>query len=184
MSTQSSGVAVVGDAGDGGDIDYYGALVEVVELEYPGRRKVVLFRCKWWDVHGKGKGTTLKEDKYGFISINCRHLLKTNDHFILAGQASQVFYVEDIANEGWHVVLKAQPRDSYDMPPDTDDCGITDDGVEAYLQDESFDAQAIASTSLEDDYINLRRSDIDPIIVNSVSTSKRGKRLKQRIRTL
>ncbi|XP_020270974.1 uncharacterized protein LOC109846163 [Asparagus officinalis] len=144
LSTQSSGVAVVGDAGDGGDIDYYGALVEVVELEYPGRRKVVLFRCKWWDVHGKGKGTALKEDKYGFIS--------------------------------WHVVLKAQPRDSYDMPPDTDDCEITDDGVEAYLQDESFDAQAIASTSLEDDYINLRRSDIDPIIVNSVSTSKKRKK--------
>ncbi|XP_020262532.1 uncharacterized protein LOC109838506 [Asparagus officinalis] len=37
------------------DPNYYGALVEVVELEYPGRRKVVLFRCKWWDVHGKGK---------------------------------------------------------------------------------------------------------------------------------
>ncbi|XP_020259681.1 uncharacterized protein LOC109836224 [Asparagus officinalis] len=167
---------IVGDAGDGGDIDYYGALVEVVELEYLGGRKVVLFRCKWWDVHGKGKETALKEDKYGFISINCRHLLKTNDHFILAGQTSQVFYVEDIANEGWHVVLKAQPRDSYDMPPDTDDCEITDDGVEAYLQDESFDAQAIASTSLVDDDINLRRSDIDPIIVNSVSTSKKMKK--------
>ncbi|XP_020249677.1 uncharacterized protein LOC109827128 [Asparagus officinalis] len=177
LSTQNSGVAVVGDAGDGGDIDYYGALVEVVELEYLGGRKVVLFRCKWWDVHGKGKETVLKEDKYGFVSINCRHLLKTNEHFILAGQASQVFYVEDIANEGWHVVLKAQPRDSYDMPPDTDDCEITDDGVKAYLQDESFDAQAIASTSLmEDDYINLRRSDIDPIIVNSVSTSKKRKK--------
>ncbi|XP_020243280.1 uncharacterized protein LOC109821506 [Asparagus officinalis] len=144
LSTQNSGVAVVGDAGDGGDIDYYGALVEVVELEYPGRRKVVLFCCKWWDVHGKGKGTALKEDKYGFIN--------------------------------WHVVLKAQPRDSYDMPPDTDDCEITDNGVEAYLQDESFDAQAIASISLEDDYINLRRSDIDPIIVNSVSTSKKRKK--------
>ncbi|XP_020243341.1 uncharacterized protein LOC109821575 [Asparagus officinalis] len=176
LSTQNSGVAVVGDAGDGGDIDYYGALVEVVELEYLGGRKVVLFRCKWWDVHGKGKETALKEDKYGFVSINCRHLLKTNDHFILAGQASQVFYVEDIANEGWHVVLKAQPRDSYDMPPNTDDCEITDDGVEAYLQDESFDAQAIASTSLVDDGINLRRSDIDPIIVNSVSTSKKRKK--------
>ncbi|XP_020249180.1 uncharacterized protein LOC109826563 [Asparagus officinalis] len=160
---------IVGDAGNGGDIDYYGALVEVVELEYLGGRNVVLFRCKWWDVHGKGKETALKEDKYGFISINCRHLLKTNDHFILAGQASQVFYVEDIANEGWHVVLKAQPRDSYDMPPDTDDYEITDDGVEAYLQDESFDAQAITYTSLVDDDINLRRGDIDPIITYDVS---------------
>ncbi|XP_020271111.1 uncharacterized protein LOC109846297 [Asparagus officinalis] len=167
---------IVGDGGDDGDIDYYGALVEVVELEYLDGRKVVLFRCKWWDVHGKGKETALKEDKNGFISINCRHLLKTNDHFILAGQASQVFYVEDITNEGWHVVLKAQPRDSYDMPPDTDDCEITDDGVEAYLQDESFDTQAIASTSLVDDDINLRRSDIDPIIVNSVLTSKKRKK--------
>ena len=55
-------------------------------------------------------------DEYGFVSINCKRQLKTNEHFILASQANQAFYANDNVNKGWHVVLKSQPNSSYEVP--------------------------------------------------------------------
>ena len=33
-----------------GDIEYFGILEEIIELEYQGRLNVVLFRCLWYDI--------------------------------------------------------------------------------------------------------------------------------------
>nr|CAD1838579.1 unnamed protein product [Ananas comosus var. bracteatus] len=102
LRTQNSGVVVVGDTGSETERrDYYGVLTEIIELQYLGGRRVVLFRCNWWDIYNKEKG--VKIDEYGHISVNCQRLLKTNEPFVLANQASQVFYASDNVNKGGKV---------------------------------------------------------------------------------
>ncbi|XP_072073855.1 uncharacterized protein [Arachis hypogaea] len=66
------------------NVAYYGRLFEIVELDYFGRFKVVLFRCKWYDA---GK------DKYGLTFVHFYKKCFQNEHFILASQAHQCFYV-------------------------------------------------------------------------------------------
>ncbi|KAH0650206.1 hypothetical protein KY284_030118 [Solanum tuberosum] len=56
-------------------------------------------------------------DYYGVLWI----FLKTNEPFILADQASQVFYANNNSNKGWQVVRKTQPRDSFDIVELIDD---------------------------------------------------------------
>lgn len=46
---------------------------------------------------------------------------KINDPFILANQSSQVCYVDNLANNGWHIVEKVQARDSFDVGDKEDD---------------------------------------------------------------
>ena len=64
-------------------------------------------------MHSKGRG--YKEDKYGFILINSKRKLRTNEPYVLASQAQQV-YVKDTKDPNWLVVVKTKPRDWYDMP--------------------------------------------------------------------
>ncbi|KAH0722630.1 hypothetical protein KY290_005286 [Solanum tuberosum] len=57
-------------------------------------------------------------DYYGdddFVSVNPGRFLKINEPFVLANQASQVFYANDNSNKGWQVVMKTQPRDSFEI---------------------------------------------------------------------
>ncbi|CAL1411204.1 unnamed protein product [Linum trigynum] len=114
LKTQSSGVVVVGDNGvDVEAVDYYGVLRKVVELQFLGGRTLALFCCDWCDVYDKGKG--VKVDENGFVSVNLKRTLKMNEPFVLANQVSQVFYLDDNLNKGWHVVVKVQPREIYAM---------------------------------------------------------------------
>ena len=107
-------------------------------LEYLGGNRVVLFRCNWWDVHDVGRG--VKVDKFGFVSLNSQRLLKTNDPFVLASQASQVFYCNDVANKGWLVALKVQPRDVYDISmPIGDEFQVENDNDEITSSANLFD---------------------------------------------
>ncbi|XP_059279095.1 uncharacterized protein LOC132033211 [Lycium ferocissimum] len=120
LRTQNCGVVVVGETDEENkNIDYYGELTEILELQFTGGRRVVLFRCLWFDVYDQERG--IKEDKYGFVSVNRQRFLKINEPFVLANQASQVFYVNDLSNKGWHVVRKVQPRDSFDVGEKEDD---------------------------------------------------------------
>ncbi|KAH0660304.1 hypothetical protein KY285_028863 [Solanum tuberosum] len=82
-------------------------------------RGVVLFRCNWFDVCDEIKG--VKKDEYNFVSVNLNRFLKTNEPFVLADQASQVFYANDNSHKGWQVVRKTQPRDSYEIVEQMDD---------------------------------------------------------------
>ena len=114
LRTQNCGVVVVGESDEENKtVDYYGELTEILELQFVGGRRVMLFRCVWFDVYDKERG--VKVDEYGFVSVNWQRLLKVNEPFVLANQASQVFYVDDLSNKGWHIVQKVQPRDSFDV---------------------------------------------------------------------
>ncbi|KAK0601149.1 hypothetical protein LWI29_021662 [Acer saccharum] len=95
-----------------GDVSYFGNVVDVIELDYYGGRKVVLFKCDWIDINSN-QGT--KKDELGFTLVNPSYLQKTEEPFILASQAIQVFYVEDPMEIDLHVVVFTKPRDLYDM---------------------------------------------------------------------
>lgn len=113
LKTQNSGVVVNGD--NGADrLNYYGVLIDVVELQYLGGNRVVLFKCDWRDIHSPGRG--IERDRHGFVSVNSQRILQTNEPFVLASQCEQVFYVRDNARSGWLVVTKAVPREFYVVP--------------------------------------------------------------------
>ncbi|KAK4709718.1 hypothetical protein R3W88_004231 [Solanum pinnatisectum] len=120
LRTQNCGVVVLGENDkDSENLDYYGVLIDVIELQFVMDRRVVLFRCNWFDVCDEIKG--VKKDEYDFVSVNPARLLKTNEPFVLANQASQVFYANDNSNKGWKVAMKTQPRDSFEIVEQMDD---------------------------------------------------------------
>lgn len=132
--TQNSGVMVLGD-----DVEYYGVLTEILEIQYLGGRRVPLFRCNWVDVFNKDRG--IRIDKYGLTSVNLQGLLQTDEPFVLASQAAQVFFVKDNQIKGWHLIEKMQPRDTYQVPAGESDDESTeveqDDGNEEDILDDS-----------------------------------------------
>jgi len=48
---------------------YYEKLVDIIELDYYSKCKVVLFRCDWLNVNSRG----LEKDKIGFTLLNFLH---------------------------------------------------------------------------------------------------------------
>ena len=109
-----------------GDVDYYGVVTDIIELDYHNGRKVILFDCDWFDV--KSKSFRTKKDEFGFTLVNCEHRLPPDDSFILGSQATQVFYVQDPIDTDWFVATKTKPRDIYNMLDiDIEDLNTTQD---------------------------------------------------------
>ena len=111
--TQNSGVSVATEGG----ITYYDVLTDSIELNYSKKLRYVLFKCEWVDVDS-GRG--YKTDKFGFPLVNFTRLIHKGDRlidepYVLASQASQVFYVEDPRHKDWMVVVKTKARDVFDV---------------------------------------------------------------------
>ena len=67
--TDSTGVCVKGDIGDG-QYDWHGVVNEILELKYLSKphKRVVLFNYEWYDLtHPRG---TCKHNHYKIIEIN------------------------------------------------------------------------------------------------------------------
>ena len=95
--TQNSGVCIVTEGGT----TYYDVLIDIIELIYSNKYRYVLFKCQWADVIS-GRGC--KKDEFRFPLVNFSRLIHTSDQLIdepsiLASQASQVFYVEDVRHK-------------------------------------------------------------------------------------
>ncbi|KAG8491052.1 hypothetical protein CXB51_014206 [Gossypium anomalum] len=100
-----------------GNVEYYGLLTDIIELDYYGRWKVILFRCDWADVN-TARG--IKKDQFGFTMVNFSRLIHTgqqlmDEPYVFSSQVKQVFYSKDPTDEGWYVVLWNTPRDLFDM---------------------------------------------------------------------
>ncbi|KAK5845195.1 hypothetical protein PVK06_001354 [Gossypium arboreum] len=108
-----------------GNVEYYGLLIDIIELEYYGRWKVVLFQCDWADVNTARR---IKKDQFGFTMVNFSRLIHTgqqlmDEPYVFSSQVKQVFYSKDPTDEGWYVVLRNTPRDLFDMGNGSrDDC--------------------------------------------------------------
>lgn len=55
-----------------GNVDYYGILNDIIELDCFGKIKVVLFQCDWVDANSN---RDIKKDNYGFIMVNFTRLI-------------------------------------------------------------------------------------------------------------
>lgn len=72
-----------------GNVKYYGSLDEIIELSYHGHFNVVLFKCIWYHSEFDGQ----------FTFVNKNKNIYQGEPFILASQAHQVFYVEDLTRD-------------------------------------------------------------------------------------
>lgn len=84
------------------DMVFYGVIDEILELDYHHFR-IPLFKCSW--------AATIKDDKMGFTLVNLNKLAFKDDAFILASQATQVFYVRDPMDSQWSVVIPSPLRE-------------------------------------------------------------------------
>ncbi|KAL0005927.1 hypothetical protein SO802_013488 [Lithocarpus litseifolius] len=110
--TQNSGVSVATKGG----ISYYGVLTDIIKLNYSGNIRHMLFKCTWVDDQNR-RG--YKNDEIGFPMVNFTHSIHGGEElvdelYVLASQATQVFYVEDKRQKDWYVVVKTKARDVFD----------------------------------------------------------------------
>ena len=90
---------------------YYGVIKEIWELDY-GEFRVPVFKCEW--VNGNA-GVHL--DKMGFTLVDLQRIGYKDKTFIMAAQARRVFYVEDLSDSRWPVVLQGKGSG---IPPNID----------------------------------------------------------------
>ena len=122
---QNCGVFVLANVpGAIGQVNCYGRVVDMFEVKYYGHaepgdrgRPMMLFKCEWINSESP-RG--MKIDQYEFTMVNFNQLGFKEDPFILASQALQAFYVEDTIEKDWHVVVRTQPRDLFDVLEDSD----------------------------------------------------------------
>ncbi|KAH6778240.1 hypothetical protein C2S51_009552 [Perilla frutescens var. frutescens] len=118
-ATMNSGVCIKEAGYNSGESDYYGRLLEVVEVDYPGlpAKKTVLFKCEWFDTSPAG---TQVHPLYKMVSINHKRKYSGDDAFVLASQAIQVFYCSypslNRSKLDWLAVCKTQARAKVHIP--------------------------------------------------------------------
>ncbi|XP_020085892.1 uncharacterized protein LOC109708518 [Ananas comosus] len=170
LKSQNSGVWVQGDDGYCSR-DYFGQLLDIIELQYQGSNKVFLFKCHWWDVCTVGRG--YREDNDGFFAVNTDRQLPTNaiDPYVLASQAQQVYYVEDINDPKWHFVIKTRPRDLYDIPTmESNEVGVQSSSImEEIIQEAEIIGNSCGYMNIEDedDGFELIRNDTEGITIDA-----------------
>jgi hypothetical protein len=105
-------------------IEYYGEVEEIYELHFVGSNppKVVIFKCHWFDPE-----KTRRQDKVGLVEIQRDNKLDYEDVYIVAQEATQVYYLtypctsKKVKNlEGWDVVYKVSPRGRAPAPNEED----------------------------------------------------------------
>jgi hypothetical protein len=141
-----------------GGVNYYGKLVDIIELNYSGLFMVPLFKCEWANTTNP-RG--MKIDKLGFTSINFTRLIHTGEHeddepYIKAAEAQMVYFVDDEKEKGWSIPIHLKPRDLYDM-------GKEDN--EITTSNESYPSRNLEQLFLDDTFpIHLARdaTDDDP----------------------
>ncbi|GET04313.1 uncharacterized protein LOC108207459 [Rhizophagus clarus] len=92
-----------------GNVNYYGTIEEILEVDYWGEFSVVLFRCSWYQE---------EKDVYGLTRVNFRKAHQKSDPYVFASQVQQVFYVEDPTEKMIYNVIKKVPRDCCDIEKD------------------------------------------------------------------
>jgi hypothetical protein len=105
-------------------VEYYGRVEEIYELEFYGSNppKVVIFKCHWFDPN-----KVRREDKIGLVEIQRDSKLNCEDVYIVAQQATQVYYMSYPCTsknaqklQGWDVVYKVSPRGRAPVPNEED----------------------------------------------------------------
>ena len=85
-----------------GFMPYYGIIQEIWEVSYT-KFKVPVFKCQWID-----NKNGVERDDFGMTRVDFLKVGYKDEPFIMAHQATQVFYVKDPSNERWSVVLRGK----------------------------------------------------------------------------
>ena len=184
-SVQNSGVALVAEttcfeSGNNNDFlmgkkTYYGVIKDIVELNYAHEGNVVLFKCDWVDNRVEDKW--VKTDQFGATSVNFKHLFNTGENFsdepfILASQAVQVFYVPNGIDTKWVTVSQSKPRDYYDI--DNLEIEHIENGNALVVPLPDLDAGV--TVDVVNGIIPAVRTDIDGTIVDRKKSRKQSKK--------
>lgn len=160
--TQNYGVVVKAD--ESGTHYYYGVLVDIVQLNYFGDHHVMLFKCDWYE------GRSVQRDKFNYTSVNMSKPWKTNEPFVLATQAEQVYYVDDIKlGKDWKVVIHAQARGVWNVVENQDDEFMTMN--ESVQQNESHFTDDMIQVS--NDFVDWSRNGVPSSTISSTTVTSR-----------
>ncbi|KAI3447069.1 hypothetical protein Pfo_003734 [Paulownia fortunei] len=141
---------------------FFGVLKDVVILFYTSGYKVHLFWCDWFQCNLKNKSVV---QEFGFTCIDTSKIWYEDDPFILATQARQVYYLDDIKCRGsWKVVQKVQHREIYEVIEKEDDNS-------GELESPSNEISLMVRDDLE--IPHLCRVDIQPQHVELLDTQSR-----------
>ena len=106
--TQNSGI-MSADTYDKEIIEMYANITDIIQLQYissfEDHRCVVLLCCHWYNLFSRIAKP--RADDY-FKSINVKAAYQTNEPFILANQATQIFFLEDTfaRSDDWRVLQR------------------------------------------------------------------------------
>lgn len=91
LVTQNSGVLV---KSENSDMTWYGVIRNIISLEFPHEKEVILFQCDWYDAPttGTSRSKGYSRDKYGIIDIATSMFSYSDEPYILASNAEPVFY--------------------------------------------------------------------------------------------
>ena len=104
------------------DRDYYDIVKEIYELNFElrGGHKPVVFKCHWFDPN-----VTRRAPEIGQVEIRQDSLYQGDDVYIVAQQATQVYYLpwacqKDPTLEGWYLAQLVSPHGKVPVPNDED----------------------------------------------------------------
>jgi hypothetical protein len=112
-------------------VEYYGRIEEIYKLTFHGCKPLnpVIFKCHWFDHEVMRQTPNL-----GLVKIRQSSVLPGDDVYIVAQQATQVYYLPypcktDVRLKGWDVVYKVSPHgkllvpnnEDYNLDPNTYD---------------------------------------------------------------
>jgi hypothetical protein len=112
-------VLTVGEDG----VEYYGIIEEIIELSFCSTNplKLVLFKCHWFHPMSGVR----QSPNIGLVEVKKTSVLPGDKPFIVAQQATQVYYVPYPCKSArslvdWDVVYKVPPRTKLATPSDED----------------------------------------------------------------
>ena len=121
-ATMNSGVCIKGEIFGTDEMDFYGRLIEVCVLDYPSMpiKRTTLFKCEWFDP--STSGTVVQKD-FKLVSINHTRKYNKYEPFVLANQATQVYYCSypsmNQVKKDWWEVCKVKARSKVELPNPT-----------------------------------------------------------------
>ena len=156
-AADNSGVCVKSAEDSLDEDDFYGCLEDIIELEYPAMpiKRVTLFKCHWYNPSrtGFGHGTRVHQ-RYKFIDIHLHRSYTKYDPFVLASQATQVYYISYPSTRqnlrDWRAVCKVKSKKyqiSGSLMNDNEDSAFQEESISTYV---SLENVSLSSESLRD----------------------------------
>ena len=92
------------------NLEYIGWVEEIIGVDY-GEFELIVLYCTWVRANLRGTGATMKRDDYSFTLIKFDRVISYSaDSFAFPLHMQQVFFVDDVENLEWKVVLRKEAR--------------------------------------------------------------------------